>query len=126
MHCRRILSVLVAAFALVVGFAGAAAAQDLDAIIDDVAFRGYAIEVGADADVNEIEDALASIGDDVALVVLADDVAAGNDRIADEVRAAIADAHHGAGHLARRGRRHERRRRSMPPSMARSTGSSTT
>lgn len=93
MNRRRPIPPIVAALlALIIGFAatsGAAGAQDLDAIIDDVAFRGYFVERGADADINEIEDALATLDDQVAVVVLADDAPAGADRVADEVRGSL-------------------------------------
>jgi hypothetical protein len=93
MNRRRPLShlaaVLVALALGLVATTGVAHAQDLDAIIDDVAFRGYAVEPGADADINEIEDALAPLGGEVAVVVLADDAATGADRVADEVRSVV-------------------------------------
>lgn len=93
MNCRRPIShlaaLLVASILGLVATIGIAGAQDLDALVDDVVFRGYAVEPGADADINEIEDALASLGDEIAVVVLADDAAAGADRVADEVRSAV-------------------------------------
>ncbi|MFN3216014.1 MAG: hypothetical protein ACE367_05930 [Acidimicrobiales bacterium] len=93
MNCRRpiphIAAVLVALTIGLVATTGVAGAQNLDAIIEDVVFRGYAVEFGADADINEIEDALGPLGDEIALVVLVDDAAAGADRVADEVRSAL-------------------------------------
>jgi len=72
------------------GLGAVAGAQDIDALVDDVVFRGYAVEQGVDADVNEIEDSLAGL-DGVAVVVLADDPATGADRVADDVRAGVAE-----------------------------------
>lgn len=91
---RRSILVPVASAALVaflvVAAAGTAAAQDIGQVTDDVVFRGYAVAVGADVDIDEIEASLASLGEEVAVVVLAADAASGADRVADEVRRGVA------------------------------------
>ncbi len=83
-----ILGTLVLLIASVVVSATGAAGQDLDVIVEQVELRGYYVQRGADADINELERIVAEADDAgsmVAIVILATEAEGGDDLLASDI-----------------------------------------
>ncbi len=84
----RNLFAVLASLALLIASPARAGAQDLDDIVEQVELRGYYVEPGADADVNELERIAAEAedsGSPAAIVVLALEADGGDDLLAADV-----------------------------------------